>query len=74
MLKKFGIRNLRMDPKISPSSATHSRENQEQLFTLIKQVLRSNPMQPGSTVVRRLAVKVIMKEPVDLTTALNITN
>ena len=37
-------------------------------------MLRSNPLQKGSSQVRKLAVKVIMQEEVDQNIALNITS
>lgn len=63
-----------MDPKIKDNSPNFALEQQESLFTLIKQVIRSNPLEKGATLVRRLAVKVIMKEDVDKSFALNITS
>ena len=75
LLKKFGgVATLKMDPNLKVDSPDYDEQQQEHLFTLIKQVLRSNPLQSGSTLVRRLAVKVIMQEQVDQSIALNITS
>ena len=69
LLKKFGISKLKLDIK-----RASCEDQQDNLFTLIKQVLRSNPLQRGSTLVRRLAVKVIMQENIDSGIALKITS
>ena len=69
LLKKFGIGQLKLDARRASFD-----DQQENLFTLIKQVLRSNPLQRGSTLVRRLAVKVIMQENIDSGIALKITS
>ena len=44
LLKKFGIDQLNMDANIKLLSPTYAEEQQEELFTLVKQVLRSNPL------------------------------
>jgi hypothetical protein len=87
LLKKFGIprlifakdvddqnKKLTMDPK-DPKYISHQ---QDQLFNIVKQVLRSNPLESGATLVRKLAVKVVLlmsvnSENLDQSTSLNIT-
>ena len=48
------------------------------MFNIVKQVLRSNPLEAGATLVRKLAVKVVLlmsvnSENLDQSTSLNIT-
>ena len=56
----FNIQHLQMSELSNPGSQSFLKEQQDNLFDLIKKVLRSNPLSPGSTAVRKLAVKVIL--------------
>ena len=82
LLKKFGIPKVYFEDaqakKLDHSDPKFIASQQELLFTLVKQVLRSNPLKPEASLVRKLAVKVVLglsvsSEGTDQSTPLNIT-